>query len=74
MGILLCACPPSLFALVVDKEVWLVDFWDSSAKEVESFFVRLHGKRVSHDMEDTVLWTEIKSGKFLVKSLYNVLE
>ncbi|RVW44818.1 hypothetical protein CK203_087107 [Vitis vinifera] len=67
VGILLCACPPSLFALVVDKEVWLVDFWDSSAKEVESFFVRLHGKRVSRNMEDTVLWTEIKSGKFLPK-------
>ena len=26
------------------------------------------------DVEDTVLWTETKSGKFLVKSLYNALE
>ena len=42
--------------------------------EVESFLVRLHGKRVSGDVEDLVLWTDTKSGKFSVKSLYNALE
>ena len=35
--------------------------------------MQLHGKRVCGDVEDTVLWTETKSGKFSVKSLYNVL-
>ena len=35
---------------------------------------RLHGKRVIEDMEDMVSWTETKSGKFSVKSLYVALE
>ena len=35
---------------------------------------RLHGKRVLGDVEDMVFWTETKSGKFSVKSLYLALE
>ena len=35
---------------------------------------RLHGKRVIEDVEDMVSWTETKSGKFSVKSLYVALE
>ena len=34
----------------------------------------LHGKRVLGDVEDMVVWTETKSGKFSVKSLYLALE
>ena len=32
MGILLCVSFPSLFALPVDKEVWVVDVWDPLAE------------------------------------------
>ncbi|KAL6322544.1 hypothetical protein AAG906_009850 [Vitis piasezkii] len=49
-------------------------FNDYEVEVVKSFLVRLHGKRVCGDVEDTVLWTETKSGKFLVKSLYNALD
>ena len=41
---------------------------------VESFLVRLHEKRVCGDVEDKVLWTKTKVGKFSIKSLYNTLE
>ena len=41
---------------------------------MERFLGRLHGKRVLGDVEDMVFWTEIKSGKFSVKSLYLGLE
>ena len=49
-------------------------FNDWEVKEVESFLERLHGKRVRGDVEDMVFWTETKSGKFSVKSLYLALE
>ena len=35
---------------------------------------RLHHNRVIEDVEDMVSWTETKSGKFSVKSLYLALE
>ena len=35
---------------------------------------RIQSKRVIEDVEDTVSWTETKSGKFSVKSLYIALE
>ena len=35
---------------------------------------RLHGKRVLEDVDDMVSWTETKSEKFSVKSLYFALE
>ena len=35
---------------------------------------RLQGKRVIEDVEDMVSWTETKSGKFSIKSLYFALE
>ena len=41
---------------------------------MEKFLERLHGKRVRGDVEDMVFWTETKSGKFSVKSLYLALE
>ncbi|RVX04134.1 Dynamin-related protein 5A [Vitis vinifera] len=79
---------PTLFDLAIDKEAWVVDFWDPLAEggwnlcfsisfndweveEAESFLRRLHGKKVC---DDVVFWTETKSGKFSVKSLYNALE
>ena len=40
----------------------------------EIFLERLHGKRVLEDVEDMVSWTETKSGKFSVKSLYFALK
>ena len=43
-------------------------------EEAKSFLGRLHEKRVCGDVEDMVFWTETKSGKFLVKSLYYALE
>ena len=79
---------PTLFDLAIDKEAWVVDFWDPLAEggwnlcfsisfndweveEAESFLRQLHGKKVC---DDVVFWTETKSGKFSVKSLYNALE
>ena len=41
---------------------------------MESFLVRLNGKRVCGDVENMVFWNKTKSGKFLVKSLYYALE
>ena len=35
---------------------------------------QLHGKRVLGDVDDMVSWTETKSGKFSIKSLYFALE
>ena len=35
---------------------------------------QLHEKRVLEDVDDMVSWTETKSGKFSVKSLYFALE
>ena len=43
-------------------------------EEAENFLERLHVKRVRGDVEDMVFWTETKSGKFSVKSLYYALE
>ena len=41
---------------------------------MEIFLLCFHGKRVCRHEEDKVLWIEMKSGKFTVKSLYNALE
>ena len=49
-------------------------FNDWEVEEAERFLERLHGKRVLGDVEDMVFWTEKKSGKFSVKSLYLALE
>ncbi|RVX06518.1 hypothetical protein CK203_023540 [Vitis vinifera] len=57
---------PSLFALAIDKE--------TKVEEAKSFLGWLHGKKVCGDVEDKVFWTETKSRKFSVKSLYNALE
>ena len=46
---------------------WKVDI-------VESFLSGIQEKRVSHDLEDRVLWIVSKSRKFSVKSLYDALE
>ena len=34
----------------------------------------LQGQRVCKDVNDTLLWSTTKSGKFTIKSLHNVLE
>ncbi|RVW48810.1 hypothetical protein CK203_104318 [Vitis vinifera] len=47
---------------------------DWEVEEVERFLEHLHGKRVLGDVEDMVVWTETKSGKFSTKSLYLALE
>ncbi|RVW23085.1 hypothetical protein CK203_099973 [Vitis vinifera] len=49
-------------------------FNDWEVEEAERFLERLHGKRVLEDVEDMVSWTETKSGKFSVNSLYFALE
>ena len=43
-------------------------------EEAERFLERIHGKRVHRSVDDMVFWTETKSGKFSVKSLYLALE
>ena len=49
-------------------------FNDWEVEAAKRFLEWLHGKRVQGDVDDMVLWTETKSGNFLVKSLYLVLE
>ena len=49
-------------------------FNDWKVGVVENFLVRLHGKRVCKDVENTVLWIEMKNDKVSLKSLYNTLE
>ncbi|RVW95287.1 Transposon TX1 uncharacterized 149 kDa protein [Vitis vinifera] len=49
-------------------------FNDWEVEEASSFMERLHRNRVIEDVEDKVSWTETKSGKFSVKSLYLALE
>ncbi|WJZ99896.1 hypothetical protein VitviT2T_018303 [Vitis vinifera] len=49
-------------------------FNDWEIEEAERFMERIQSKRVCEDVEDTVSWTETKSGKFSVKSLFIALE
>ncbi|RVW30599.1 LINE-1 reverse transcriptase-like [Vitis vinifera] len=49
-------------------------FNDWEVEEASSFMERLHRNRVIEDVEDMESWTETKSGKFSVKSLYLALE
>ena len=49
-------------------------FNDWEVEEAERFMERIQSKRVIEDVEDTVSWTETKSGKFSIKSLYIALE
>ena len=41
---------------------------------MEHFLLRLQGRRVFNDVEDQVVWTKSKDGRFSVKSLYKALE
>ena len=41
---------------------------------VERFLLRLQERRVYSDVEDQVVWTMVKDGRFSVKSLYKALE
>ncbi|RVW16904.1 Phosphatidylinositol 4-kinase alpha 1 [Vitis vinifera] len=50
---------------------WLDD-WE--VFDVERFLLRLQGMRVYSDVEDQVVWTKAKDGRFFVKSLYKALE
>ena len=47
---------------------------DWEVEEAERFLEHLHGKRVLGDVDDMVVWTETKSGKFSAKSFYLDLE
>ncbi|RVW43416.1 Transposon TX1 uncharacterized 149 kDa protein [Vitis vinifera] len=58
----------------VGTPVFLRAFNDWEIEEAERFMERIQSKRVFEDVEDTVLWTETKSGKFSVKSLFIALE
>ncbi|RVX15731.1 Twinkle-like protein, chloroplastic/mitochondrial [Vitis vinifera] len=51
-----------------------LSFNDWEIEEAERFMERIQSKRVYEDVEDTVSWTETKSGKFSVKSLFIALE
>ncbi|RVW66702.1 Origin of replication complex subunit 2 [Vitis vinifera] len=42
--------------------------------EVERLLLRLQGRRVYSDVEDEVIWTKAKDGRFSVKSLYKDLD
>ena len=41
---------------------------------VERFLAYLQWQQVCKDVEDSLIWSVTKSGKFTIKSLYNVLE
>ena len=41
---------------------------------MEHFLLRLQGRRVYSDVEDQIVWTKSKDGRFSVKSLYKALE
>ena len=82
---LLCVVFPSLFALSASKDPWLVggkgwtpcfsrSFNDWEVVCMERFLAFLQRQRVCGDVQDTLIWSMTKSGKFTVKSLYNVLE
>ena len=49
-------------------------FNDWEMGSVEYFLLRLQATRVHEDVVDRVIWTVLRSGNFLVKSLYLVLE
>ncbi|RVW93501.1 Transposon TX1 uncharacterized 149 kDa protein [Vitis vinifera] len=42
--------------------------------DVKHFFLRLQGRRVYNDVEDQVVWTKAKDGRFSIKSHYKALE
>ena len=58
--------------------VWALRFSkrinDWEVIEVEHLLLRLQGRRVYSDVEDQVIWTKAKDGRFSVKSLYKALE
>ncbi|RVW28738.1 putative ribonuclease H protein [Vitis vinifera] len=59
---------------LVRWELVCLTFNDWKVEAAERFLERLQGKRVIEDVEDMVSWTETKSGKFSVKSLYVALD
>ncbi|RVX08811.1 hypothetical protein CK203_011017 [Vitis vinifera] len=67
----LCSSFPSLFALTNDKEESVANVWDSWRSGVGGDGILA---LVIEDVEDRVSWTETKSGKFSVKSLYLAIE
>ena len=57
-------------------EVWAPRFSrrlnDWEVFDVEHFLLRLQGRRVCSDVEDQVIWTKAKEGRFSIKSLQGV--
>ena len=49
-------------------------FNDWEMESVQRFLTKLQENRVHGDVEDRVIWIASRSGNFLVKSLYMVLE
>ncbi|RVW70981.1 hypothetical protein CK203_059677 [Vitis vinifera] len=49
-------------------------FDDWEMESLERFLLRLHGRRVSKDKEDDIMWIESKDGTFSVKSLFKAWE
>ena len=41
---------------------------------MKRFLLRLQATRVHKDVDDKVIWIAMRSGNFLVKSLYSILE
>ena len=76
---------PSLYAVTDSKGATMADFWDHSLEFWNPRFLRafnnwkleqicsllssLHGKRISAEEKDTLIWTASKGGTFTVKSL-----
>ena len=49
-------------------------FNDQEMESVKRFLLRLQATRVHRDVDDKVIWIAMRSGNFLVKSLYSILE
>ena len=59
------------------RGVWAPQFSrqlnDWEVFNVERLLLRLQGRRVCSDVEDQVVWTKAKDGRFSVKPLYKAL-
>ena len=51
-----------------------LDHYDWEVDYVERFWLYFYMKRACRNEEDRVLWTKTKSGKFIIKFLYDFLE
>ena len=58
--------------------MWALRFFrrlnDWEVFDVERLLLRLQRRRVCSDVEDQVIWTKAKDGRFSIKSLYKTLD